>query len=280
MELHTNQRNKLSTWCTNAAISTLVFFCSCSIPSIELLPRGAAELGYSTCVIDERPVAADIAPSRTGSYKWFSGQWYKPTPPTADHYATSDGGLVLSLGGDLVSAPQDFSPSLLPTLSGEKGFYVEFEVSLSSNDPDHFPAVWLMPIEHNGKKVDHYEGDPVEFERWMEFDVDEGGFSLGHSGAVHSWSGVYPHYERVSMKDLSAQPLDRTQQHRFGISFDPVLEQATWWIDDRRQKTVSLRGMCQTAKIQHFYIIIGAQNHGKARPYFMAVGRVRAFQSG
>ncbi len=56
----------------------------------------------------------------------------------------------------------------IPYLSGEKGFYVEFTYRISSNDRDCFPAVWLMPIEHNARKNDQYAGDEKGYERWME----------------------------------------------------------------------------------------------------------------
>jgi len=38
-------------------------------------PPGAAALGYTLCVINEKPTAADIAPGSNGDYKWFNGQW-------------------------------------------------------------------------------------------------------------------------------------------------------------------------------------------------------------
>ena len=138
----------------------------------------AAALGYTKRVINETPTAADIAPGKSGNFKWFSGQWYSQEVPSLDHYGTRDGVLALSLDGDLVSTPRDFSASKLPLLSGKDGFYVEFAVRLSDNDRDHWPAVWLMPAEHDGKR-DHHEGDPAGFERFMELDVDEGGFGPG-----------------------------------------------------------------------------------------------------
>ena len=139
------------------------------------VPPGAVALGYTKCVIRERPAAADVAPGKNGNFKWFSGQWYSKTNPPLSHYSTRNGELVMTLGGNLVSAPLDFSAGKLPLLAGADGFYVEFDVRLSDNDKDHWPAVWLMPAEHDGKH-DQYEGDPKGFERFMELDVDEGGF--------------------------------------------------------------------------------------------------------
>jgi hypothetical protein len=146
------------------------------------VPPGAAALGYTRRVICETPVAADVALGRNGNYKWFSGQWYSKTNPPLDRYETHQGVLAIKLNGNLVSTPLDFTQGALPLLPGKDGFYVEFDVRLSDNDPDHWPAVWLMPAEHDGKR-DQYQGDPPGFERFMELDVDEGGFGRGSLGS-------------------------------------------------------------------------------------------------
>ena len=129
----------------------------------------------------------------------------------------------IGLGGDLVSAPHDFSTGKLPLLPGRDGFYVEFEYWLSDSDPDHFPAVWLMPAEHNGARQDHYAGDPPGYERWMELDVDEGGFGSGLTGTVHSHYGIYEQkYQHIqSTNNVSRVALDRTKKHTFGTATIP-----------------------------------------------------------
>ena len=179
------------------------------------VPPGAAALGYTKRVINETPTVADIAPGKNGNYKWFSGQWYAQNAPSLDHYGTRSGVLALSLDGDLVSMPRDFSAGRLPLLAGKDGFYVEFDVRLSDNDRDHWPAVWLMPAEHDGKR-DHYEGDPAGVERFMELDVDEGGFGPGLAGTVHSTEGVYPKWKHIqNPNNVSSVAIDRSQKHTF-----------------------------------------------------------------
>ena len=243
------------------------------------VPPGALALGFTKCIIDERPCVADIAPGQNGGFKWFSGQWYSSTPPSLDHYRMVDGTLALQLDGDLVSAPRDFSsPGRLPELPGDKGFYVEFGVRLSDNDPDHWPAVWLMPWEHNGKQEDHYEGDPKGFERFMELDVDEGGFGPGLTGTVHSSEGIWPHYRHIqNPNNVSKVPLDRSQWHTFGASYDPATKTATWWVDGVRQMSATSPYVPDIAAKQRFYLILGAQSHGKNKDYLMFVRSVRAF---
>jgi hypothetical protein len=245
------------------------------------VPPGAAALGYTKCIINEHPVAADIAPGRSGHYKWFSGQWFEQKTPPLGLYRTEHGMLVLSLGGDLVSAPLDFSPGVLPLLPGPDGFYVEFEVRLSDNDPDHWPAVWLMPAEHDGRH-DCYAGDPPGYERFMEFDIDEGGFGPGLTGTVHSSSGVwtagkgFPQHVQ-NPNNVVDTPLDRSQVHTFGGSFDPVHQKVTWWVDGVEQMSAGAPYVPAVAAKQHFYLIISNQTHGAKKPYDMFVSAVRAF---
>lgn len=244
------------------------------------VPPGAAALGYTKRVINESPAAGDIAPGNNGNYKWFSGQWWVGGGgPWRDHYATQNGVLVLSLGGDLVSTPRDFSKSKLPLLPGRDGFYVEFDVRLSDNDPDHFPAVWLMPAEHNGKQEDHYAGDPPGYERWMELDIDEGGFGPGLTGTVHSHFGIYERgYRQVqNPNNVSRVALDRTKKHTFGGSYDPVKQTVTWWVDGVKQMSAGPPHVPEVGAKQNFYLIIGAQSHGKKKPYSMFVIGVRAY---
>jgi hypothetical protein len=261
------------------------------------VPPGAAQLGYTRCVYDERPQYADIAPSNTGNYKWFRGAcWSSPsTIAPASNYADTNGILTLLQKGDgktpsLVGAPHDFNGGIIPRLSGSNGFYVEFEVRLSANDPDHWPAVWLMPAEHNGGNgqplQDVYPGDPAGYERWMELDVDEGGFRPGPMGSVISWQGIWSQgYQNVTCNSWSSPrssaALDRTQWHTFGASYDPQNSRVTWWFNGVKYFTAdnSVLAGCvpEIAKQQHFYPIMGAQTHGALKPYSLFVRRVRAF---
>ena len=267
-----------------------LLFCAALLATVALaadppppVPPGAAALGYTKCLINERPTAADVAPGKTGDYKWFSGQWYSGrNAPSLDHYSTVDGVLALKLGGDLVSAPLDFSPGKLPLLPGADGFYVEFDVRLSDADPDHWPAVWLMPAEHNGKQQDHYDPDPPGYERFMEFDIDEGGFGPGLTGTVHSTEGVwqkgkgYPQHVQ-NPNNVVNKPLDRSQVHTFGGSYDPRTQKVTWWLDGVEQMSATAPYVPAVAAKQHFYLILSCQTHGQKKEHTMFVSGVRAW---
>jgi hypothetical protein len=240
------------------------------------IPPGAAELGYTRALINEHPVVADITTRRSGHYKWFRNLFYSDPPPKdGDFTMTADGILQIGPHVSIVSTPKDFSTGALPVLSGAKGFYIEFEVRISDNNPDHWPAVWALPVEHNTKKQDHYPGDPPGYERYLELDVDEGSFGPGTTSTAISWEGIYPHYEKKQNgNNVSKKPLDRTQWHTFGASYNPANSQVTWWLDG--EKTITAPAPPIATK-QHFYLIAGNQENKKRIPYLMYLRAVRAY---
>jgi hypothetical protein len=271
-------------WAQNSAkagVFALALWAGSNALAQQPIPRGAAAAGCTICVIDEKPVAEDIAPDKAGDYKWFNGQWYKrPSPPAC--YSTVNNTLAIGLGGELVSAPRDFSAGALPLLSGGSGFYVEFELRLSDNDPDHWPGVWLLPVENNGRHEDYYPNyypkDPVNYERVMEFDVEEGGWGPGLLGTVHFWTGVPPKVSSIANpNNASPTPLDLSRKHTFGGSYDPVKQKVSWWVDGVYQMSAGAPYVPDVAALQHFYLILTADTRGKKVPYTMYVSRVRAY---
>src|ERR1700722_6047344 len=145
------------------------------------MPPGAAALGYSRRVIYLRPTTDDISYDATLK-NLYSGDWYDPVKPPSTYFM-SDGILTMNRGGVLTTESRKSQPGALPLLSAAKGFYVGFAVRLSDNDQDHWPAVWLMPQEHDVHQSDHQPGDPPHYERWMELDINEGGLGSNLSGA-------------------------------------------------------------------------------------------------
>jgi hypothetical protein len=245
------------------------------------MPTGAINAGFTKCVVDEVPKIEDISPDGAGNYKWYSGQWYFKKAPALGRYSNVSDGLQIRLGGDLTSARRDMTPGALPLLPGSDGFYVEFETSLSSNDRDHWPALWIMPIEHNNRQEDSYPGDPEKFERWMELDVDEGGFGPGITGTVLSWSGQWTgpgSYTRLMNKNnVSKEPLNRTKRHTFGASFDPRKLEVIWWLDGKRMHSAVAPHVPNVARLQSFYLIMGATSHKQFLDFSMVVHRVRVY---
>ena len=58
--------------------------CTQAVSAADAIPPGAAALGYSKCVMNERPVSADIATGENGKFKWFSGQWWDAARPLSN----------------------------------------------------------------------------------------------------------------------------------------------------------------------------------------------------
>lgn len=281
-----------------AVVLSVVFAFSCRAAETSV-PPGAAALGYTVKVIDEHPTVADIAPNNAnhGNYKWFNGAWWDRIRPATNLYATVNGDLAISYdaasdkGGCLIGSPRDLSTGALPLLDGSKGFYVEFDTRLSDNDTNHWPAVWMMPVEHSGGGGnaihDIYPGDPAGYERWMELDVDEG--SLAKSGGAMcsaiSWTGAWGHgggYKRdIANNWATGEALDRTQVHTFGASYDPFKRQVTSWVDGKQQwqTPVNSKSVPEIAARQHFYPILSVwrQDKGTHKPYSMYVRGVRAY---
>jgi hypothetical protein len=236
-------------------------------------PPGATALGYETEAFCLLPTTADISYTSTPDTKLYSGMFYESMPPDATHYSMVDGVLAVSLGGLVATQRLNSTEGELPYLLAGKGFYAEFAVTLSDNDADHWPAVWLMPREHNLAQSDHLASDPPGYERWMEIDCDEGGF---YSGSLHSlidWQGIYPHYMNTTWNNYGAAPtgLDRTVEHIFGVSYNPVGQVAQYWLDGAKAFAHSTSTISTIVNTYHYYLIMNAASHSANTPYEMKI---------
>jgi hypothetical protein len=246
-------------------------------------PAGAKSSGYTYKVFCLAPTTADIAVTDAVPSKLYSGHWFDRLSYPMTMFSSGAQGLVLASGAVVTTETRKSLPGLMPLLPASAGFYVEFAERISDNDPDHWPAVWLMPQEHNVHQADHAPGDPPRFERWLELDVDEGGFNKsGHHGAMLSWSGIFPHYERqfAANDPVSSPPMDRTQEHIFGLSYDPVRTTVTWYVDGVSVGSASTAGLPAIIKEHHYYLIMSNQTHGLHRPYNMYIRYFTAWAAG
>ncbi len=243
------------------------------------IPSGARALGYTRKVINTCPTAAQISLDGKGKVALYDGNWWSNNRAAPGTYSTNaQNKLSMRLGGGVTTVSPLDGSGALPLLAGSAGFYVEFDAYISGNDSDHWPALWVMPIEHNGKQDDAYAGDPAGFERWMELDVDEGGYTPGWLGTVHSWSGIWPNYSsNRNPYQVLGPALDRTKPHNFAAAFDPKTLKVTWWLDGQYINEAGAPFVPEVARRQNFYLLLGAQSHGKNLPYQMVVERFRAF---
>ncbi|WP_448041504.1 hypothetical protein [Bradyrhizobium liaoningense] len=242
-------------------------------------PAHARELGFTKLVLDSCPSLKDVSTNGLSDADFFSGQGWDSATPMPEKYSDDrDGVLTIELGAAICTITRGMKQGRLPLLPASKGFYVEFTTSITDNHPDHFPALWMMPVEHNRKLDDVYDGDPPHFERWQEIDVDEGGFTKGFMGTAISWSGIYPNYQRLRSNPIWNVPfLDRTVPNKFAVSFDPVQRRFKWFLNDIFQYEASGPSVSDVVLKQNFYLIMTVNHRGKMAPYSMKVFRVSAF---
>ncbi len=227
-------------------------------------------------VFDILPAKKQISPSGVGMYNFYIGQWWRKDRLNIDQFEDTSNGLKIPLGGEIATASNKSDPGNLPLIRPSKSFRVEFNVKISSNNPDSWPALWLMPIEHDAKQSDHYNGRPVGFEQWVEIDVDEGGFGAGTHGVMINWEGKWPSYQRARMygPKTSRTFLDRTKFHNFGFEYNARKNIARWIIDGKYSSEFDVDIMPN----HRYYIIITAESHGEMVPYNLFVKRIRLYE--
>lgn len=241
-------------------------------------PDGATQVGALQPLFRDCPRIADVDfTGRADGSKYYAG-FYSTKPKDSSFYEPADDGVVIKRGGLLTTVKMTSYPGLFPLLSGARPFYIEAQVATSSNHQDNFPAVWLMPIEHNLRMEDVYEGDPKSFERWFELDIDEGGFGPGGHHTAISWSGIWPNYKKIQNPNPTSKvPLDRTQPNVFGVSYSPDTLTVRWWLNGKQVLEATQPYVPEIARRQNFYLIVSAQSHKNISDYQMKLMGVRAF---
>jgi hypothetical protein len=271
---------------------------------ISGVPAAAAALGYTDAVIDEYPVSTDIAPALNGAFKWFRGDYQNVDTPQASFslFLTTPGNqgmLELDHGAGVVGIPNDMSVGALPPLSGNLGYYVQYETALNDDNADYFPGVYQDPMEHTlHSATDFYgnslypgngldPGDATGFERWLELDVDEGTFGPSGEGthnAAIDWAATYNETDKkyepasIAAQFAGTTVLERKNWHTFAASFNPSTMLITWYLDGNVEFTsgfVPLEALLQHPIIQ----MESADKAGTSPTYSQYVANVRVYQA-
>ena len=290
IQLRTTNRSKApTTWLALAAMCLAAPACGGgsssssgasgqSICTDSATPPGAAQVGANQLVIQDCPKLADVDfTGRAEIRKYYNGLYFTQ-PRARSLYEQASDGLILKRGGVVATVKMTSHPGLFPLLSGARPFYIEAQAATSSNHPDNFPAIWLMPIEHNLRLEDVYPPDPKRFERWFELDIDEGGFGPGSHHTAISWSGIHPNYKKVQNPNPTSRvPLDRTQPNVFGVSYDPATLTVRWWVNGQQMLEAGPPAVPAIARRQNFYLIVSAQSHKNISDYHLKFMGVRAY---
>lgn len=245
----------------------------------DAIPEGAAEVQAHQLVFRDCPQIVDLDfTAKADDKKYYSGLWFGKKPKDRSFYEQADDGLIIKRGGLVAMVKMNSYRGLFPLLKGNRSFYIEAQVATSSNDKDNFPAIWLMPIEHNLRLEDVYEPDPSGFERWFELDIDEGGFGPGGHHTAISWTGKWPDYKKIQNPNPTSKvPLDRTQPNVFGVSYSPETLSVRWWLNGQKVLEAGPPYVPEIARKQNFYLIVSAQSHKNVSIYQMKFMGVRAF---
>jgi hypothetical protein len=244
------------------------------------LPKGAEALGYTTQLFYDQPQLSEVSSTDADSTsKWYPGSFSHNTSQnldTRDRLSTVNSELAISLSGGVSSETHTSKAGALPFLTGSKGFYVEFGMRQSSNDPDHFSGLYLDTVEHNLAKDDHLSSDPAGFERWTEIDVSETGYGPGSLASVIDWTGKYPLYTPKTANSYGHDAaMDFTVVHRYGLSYDPATNVLQWYIDDvPTWKTTPTNSVIKNF---HYYLVMEASSRGANKPYQMFISYVSAY---
>lgn len=244
----------------------------------DVVPEGAVEVKALERWFQDCPQIADVDfTGKANDKKYYGGVWFGQ-PKGKRFYEQAADGLIIKRGGVVTTVKMNSYPGRFPLLSGARPFYIEAQVSLSSNDKDNFPAVWLMPIEHNLRLEDVYDPDPPGFERWFELDIDEGGFGPGGHHTAISWSGKWPNYQKIQNPNPTSKvPLDRTQPNVFGVSYSPDELKVRWWLNGKKVLEAAHPFVPEIARRQNFYLIVSAQSHRSISDYQLKLMGVRAY---
>lgn len=245
---------------------------------LDGIPAGAAEVGADQPLFRDCPQIVDVDfTGKADGKKYYSGVWFGK-PKDSSFYAQADDGLIIKRGALVAMVKTNSYRGFFPLLNGDRPFYIEAQVSISSNDRDNFPAVWLMPIEHNLRMEDVYEPDPSGFERWFELDIDEGGFGPGGHHTAISWSGIWPNHKKIQNPNPTSKvPLDRMQPNVFGVSYEPKTLTVRWWLNGQKVLEAGPPYVPEVARLQNFYLIVSAQSHRNVSDYQMKFMGARAF---
>lgn len=183
--------------------------------SASIVPAPAAQAGYTNNLFFIRPALSDLSFSNAPTTALYAALYYSSysSPGPSGYSMTSTpytpSGQVLTIAGGLggnsyapvVTQRANSTAGLEPYITASTGFYAEYEFWLSDNNPDHWPAVWMLPKEHSTTNQCTGPNSPTGYECYGELDVNEGGLQTAVQGqaqfhgpqqTLNNWWGYAP----------------------------------------------------------------------------------------
>lgn len=248
-------------------------------------PFGASSLGYWNCQFNFTPQISDITFTNDPAFKFAAGLYYQTRPAWANPaLATTVNGMLslnnigpqpagTSSNGNLATQMQTSTAGALGYLVAANGFYCQWRMALSGNDPDHWEALWMLPQEKVNGALNY-----------VEIDLQEGGFAPGMFSTVIQWIGPWPNYTHTNHSNSTAPPLDKTLFHDYGVSYSPIRRQIVFYCDgvavftvDTSQKDAAGNVIDDAIRTYNYYMIAGAQSHKTNVPYSMYLANMQAW---
>jgi hypothetical protein len=249
------------------------------------LPAGAAALGYTVQMFHVVPTVAMVSTTDTDSthalYPGLESSSLATNLQDLKSLSMVNGVFTINYTGALAtswvsSVTHQSRQGTIPLLPGSKGFYIEAGIRLNSSDPDHYPAFYLMPSEHNGTQSDHIATSPTGYENWLEIDLMEEEAGTAQHNLI-KYQGIYPNYTRTMNYWRAPTPFNWTVEHIYGASFDPIARVVQYYLDGKPTLKASMATAPTIVDTYHYYFILGVRNHGLKKPYQMYVSYVAAY---
>lgn len=241
-------------------------------------PAGARLLGYGKSQFNFAPTLADISSNNDPTFKFARDLYYQPKPGWTNPACATMVNGVLSLNnlggggigttGNIVTQTQNSVATSLGYLVASNGFYCEWEEAISTIDPDHWEAMWLLPQEHLNGALSY-----------VEIDVHEGGIrglETMFSTAIF-WTEPAATHVNYNSWNASNPLIDRTKFNRYGVSYDPKGMKLRYYLNDFLNFTVDTASFDHSIRPYRYYMIAGAQAHAKQLPYSMYIRNMQAW---
>jgi hypothetical protein len=255
------------------------------------VPPGAAALGYTKCLFIFHPTVARLNVSgsgASGAYQLYGSPGNGGTQTSA-MYTTTNGQFTLVNSGTSSVFPAcaavTQNSTSLATLQGllplipvstAAGYYAECAYHINNNNADHWESPWIWTAEQNTGATT----------QWIEYDITEDGTqSAGMFSTAHYWNGGTNNQSYVQSNLYNGANLDKTVEHIYGGSFDPVGQTFQRWLDGSSSGvwgsfTGSPPGSTPFSAISlptaayngfHHFITMDAASHGANVPYNMMI---------
>jgi hypothetical protein len=199
-------------------------------------PSQASQAGYTNLVFDDEFNSADtISPAGTGSYNWYTTNFFaaSATLPNSG-YSVQDGFLTINTDA---SGYSDGIATADPTNTSQVWQHAYFEASIRFSPTGHtagtaWPAFWSYSIEQATGTVP--SGDPYGELDFMEY------YPTGTTGTyittVHQWVGNTSEDQNSNNVPTIPATTDFTQFHTYGCLWVP--NQIEWYFDNQLVTTV------------------------------------------